>query len=80
VVELIKHDALHLHVGGLILLGDELLVHDLESVDIAGVLLLGPYHLPFQRMQQNMDIPREPQFPRQHIRGMEVLEKLTTLE
>jgi hypothetical protein len=48
VVELIEHDALHLHVGDLILLGDEFLVHDLESVDITGVLLLGPYHLPFQ--------------------------------
>jgi hypothetical protein len=26
-----------------------------------------------------MNIPREPQFPRQHIRGMEVMEKLNNL-
>lgn len=46
-VELVEHDALHLDVGDLVLLGDELLVHDLERVDAARVLLLGPHHLPF---------------------------------
>lgn len=44
-IELVEHDALHLDVGDLVLLGDELLVHDLERVDVARVLLLGPHHL-----------------------------------
>jgi hypothetical protein len=45
VIQLIEHDALHLDVGDLVLLGDELLVHDLERVHIPRILLLGPHHL-----------------------------------
>lgn len=47
-IELVEDDALHLDVGDLVLLGDELLVHDLERVDVARVLLLGPHHLPLR--------------------------------
>lgn len=50
VIQLIEHDALHLDVGDLVLLGDELLVHDLERVHIPRILLLGPHHLPNSTM------------------------------
>lgn len=44
-VELVEYNTLHLDVGDLVLLGDELLVHDLKRVDATSVLLLGPHHL-----------------------------------
>jgi hypothetical protein len=47
VVELVEYNTLHLDVGDLVLLGDELLVHDLKRVDATSVLLLGPHHLSF---------------------------------
>lgn len=46
-VELVEYNTLHLDVGDLVLLGDELLVHDLKRVDATSVLLLGPHHLSF---------------------------------